>query len=553
MTSRYFRRSGWRKCGFLVAIAFVLGRASHATGNDVESLHDLAWNQCLDSVEAVPAARYGFYAYRSLAVSNPGLYLQADQLAYDVLTGLPGSRLAYRSRDVRDIELYLRVARGELKGGSFGWGMMTLNPDSVFDDSPIRSTSEWFDLRAPSISVLLKPASPHLSTRECALLRYGQLSAVAFSPDSLFVVIDKKGAGYLLADTVFWAAGLSTRPVADWKSVSPVLVFNRRSVFSALTGRDDRGADPMLARLMGKLGKTPSISFNANDAARISKLNRATSLSDPGAQRLAILAASGLVDYKQPRVASAWKEYLGEDSAFTNCATLQLREIYFWANRLSKATAELASKFSKTELHEAVRDAEATYLSWAGRRVGPLDSADLRVETWGCLWSYDLLLTTIDDNISTRAGSSASQASAMSAVLDLAGLTHFQLSVEMGDKQIPDQEWLFADGGRLQFNLGVWTTVPDSLPRGSRPTTVLISGFSSRGVGAWFEPGIFCSRMDNLTLSGQLTRIVRLMPLATLAVVAPTGEMTPMQKFLVEIASDQYRPAAANWPRQPTG
>ena len=549
MTSlRFDQRTITRVFVCFGAILTILAPPTPSLGADAKSLRARAWDQCLDSANSVPAVRYSLYAYRSLAVQHPEIYLEADQLISEVLEDLPGSRLAYRSRDVRDVELYLRLARREMKGGAFGLGMMTITPDSIFDLAPVRFAFGWLDLRAPSAAVLLKSVSPRLSTLECALLRYAQLTRTGWFSDDLFVVVDEKGTGYLAADTVLWQAGLSDRPVAKWKDVSPVLVFNRRAVFSSLVGRDDRDDDSLLSRLMDKLGRAASPSFGSEDTKRFARIKDASSLPNGNARQLAVLAASGLVDRKQPRVHDKWSEYAGTDSVGVACATSQLDEVFFWANRLSLRTAELADLMTKSEFSKSMTAVQEKYLSWAGRRVSPHDSTDLRVEAWGCLWSYDLFETLIDDNIRTQAGSSSSHASAMSAVLDLAAVDHFQLSVRLGDKQIPDQEWLFAGNGRYQFNLGIWTTVPDSIPPGVRPTTLLISGFALRGNSVRLRGGSICAGMDALTLGEHLARISRLMPLANFMLLAPNDEVTALQKFLFDLTDDRYQFSAAKWP-----
>lgn len=537
--------------GLLVTLAALDGAESLAAP-DAKSLNERAWDENLGAVANAPAAAYGFYAYRSLAVTHPEVYLEADRFVADVLEGMPGSRLAYRSHNARDIELFLRLARRETKGGTFSLGMTTLTPDSIYDTQSPRSSLDWLVLRAPSIAVILKSHSAHLTTLDAALLRYAQLTRSGHLSADAFVVVDRKGAGYLATDTTLWLAGLSNRAVKNWQDISPVLVFNRRAVFSAISGRDDRERDSALTVLMSRLDSPAKLSMESSDRDRAVRISQATALSDSTSRRLALLIASGLADRNQPNVNEAWSDSLLGELNSTNCRDLLLEEALFWGNRLSPKTAQLAAGLIDRPRAEAFGKIQEEYLSWAGRRVSPDDSNDTRTESWGCIWSYDLLQTGIDDNIMTRAGSSVSQASAMSAALDLAGVAHFQLGVRMGDKQIPDQQWLFADNGKYQFNLGIWTTVPDSLPQGARPTTLLITGFSIKGRSVRIGSGYFCSRMDDLAVGEHLSTIARQIPLATLALTVPSGEVTPFQKFLVELTGDHYQPVTPLWPHAPT-
>ncbi len=541
----------WRTEFLAVVVSAVLAAtcAPSAHGENAKSLHKLAWDQCLDSAAVVPAARYAPYAYRSLAVQHPEVYLLADNLISSTLEDLPGSRLAYRTRDLRDVEMYLRLARRETKGGSFAWSLMTITPDSIFDSQSPSSAFDWLNLRAPSVAVLLKSFTPRLSTLESSLLRFSHLTRTSVFSDDIFIVVDRKGAGYLVGDTLLWLAGLSDRSVDDWADVSPVLVFNRKSVYSALTGRDDRTRDTLLESIMARLGSAANLSFGDEDASRYSRLKSSTMLKDSAAISFATLLASGLADRNQPVVDAAWSACTLSSSKTSTCVNLLLEETIFWANRLSPRTAELARSLDAADITESLPAVQDQYLSWTGRRTNPSDTIDLRTESWGCLWSYDLLQTTIDDIARTRAGSSSSQALAMSAALDLAGMEHFQLAVRMGDKQVPNQEWLFAGNGRFQFNFGVWTSVPDSVIQRARPVSLLVSGYSLRGASTRIGPGLFCSRTDALTIIAQLSHISRLVPHASLAVAAPTGEVTPIQRFLADLTAGHYLPVAVPWPR----
>lgn len=530
-----------------LAVALLSGGASVAAA-PADDLHTRAWDEVLDSADVLPAARFAVYAYRTLAVPHPEIFLQADELASVVLENLPGSRLAYRSRDARDIEMHLRIARREMKGGSFAWGMMTMSPDSVYDDVQVENARQWFDWRAPSAPVLLKSASDRLSTLESALLRYTQLTRTRRFGDELFVVVDQDGHGYLATDTSLWEAGLTDRPVKKPESIAPVVVFNRRAVFSALADRDDRPRNSALARAMGRLGAPRRVSFDAKDAVRLERLKRVAALRDSTSARLAVLMAAGLVDRSQPQVDSAWSAIDPSAGNPSPCATLGLMETLYWANHLSAWAADLAVRAASGPLEESLTLLQEEYLSRAGRPVSPRDSTDTNREAWGCLWSYDLFVTTIDDNARTRAGSTYSQAAAMSAVLDLAGLPHFQLSVRLGDMQIPDQEWLFAGEGRFQFNLGVWTSVPASLPAGGRPAVLLVSGLAVRGRPVRIGAGTFCSSLDDLGIGTEIGRITRQMPLASLMVRPPLGEVSSMQKFVVELTAGRYQSRHPAWP-----
>lgn len=541
--------SGWNRYAYLALLicVSVTGTLS-AADSDRKKIHVHAWNQCLDSATVVPAARFAPYAYRSVSVAHPEVYLQADDLVSITLEDMPGSRLAYRSRDVRDVELYLRLARRETKGGSFSWGMFTITPDSIYDTRGPRSALEWMELRAPSAAILLRSESSRLSTFESSLLRYTQIIRTGNIKDNLFVVVDKNGVGYLAADTLLWIAGLPNRPVKNWRSVAPALVFDSRSAFSALTGRDDRATDSTLARVMTRLGMPAKLSFGKDDKQRVSRIAATTALTDSSAFTLAVLVASGMVDCSQPSVEMAWQRYVDTKPGPGECARLILDQTLFWANRLSPLAAELASLITPTQLSASLPAVQERYLSWTGRRINKTDTADTSMEAWGCIWSYDLLQTTIDDNRRTRAGSSASHALAMSAALDLAGITHFQLGVKLGDLFVPDQQWLFAENGRHQFNFGIWRSLPDSNKQGARLATLLSTGYTLRGQTTLVSQDGLSSPLDAITIGEDLSRISRQVAHANVTLTTSSGEIIPLQRFLQSLNDGVYSPSACPWP-----
>jgi hypothetical protein len=422
--------------------------------------------------------------------------------------------------------------------------------DSIYDPKSKPSGRDWLEVRAPSVAVLLKSERAHLTTLESAILRYSQYAASQpDGADNLYVVVDRNGAGYLAADTLLWSAGMTSRPVEKWKNVSPVLVFSRHAVFSMLTGRDDRAQAPSLATLLERLGRPAKVELGSDGTRLVEGLRQVSALTDSTSRRLATIVASGLVDMSQPRVDSAWSELSQNERETQPCGSLLIEEAYFWANRLSAETAKLAAKFEDRDLAAALDSVQSAYLERAGRRLSSNDdSADGAREAWGCLWSYDLLQTVIDDNIRTRAGSSSSQASAMSAALDLAGIEHFQLAIRKGDLEIPDQEWLIVGGDKYQYNFGIWTRLPDALPAGKRAPNVLISGLTLRGLPVRIMPGQICSRLDYLTVAERFTRATRQLPLAVVSIATPSGEVLPAQKFLLDLADERFEFKPTAWP-----
>lgn len=518
--------------------------------SSAELLHRAAWDSSLAWSGQIRAIPFSYYAYRTWAVPHPEVYLQADRLFSEVVENLPGSRIAYRTRDVRNLDLYQRMARRELKGASFAWSYWAIAPDSVLDPPPGRAGGgePWLDRRLPSAAVLLRAVSAHLTTAEAAVMNYTRLRRLGRGSDSLFVIIDGAGRGYLTDDSILRIGGVGEPMAGEWSAIAPAVVFNEHSAFYPLFGRDDRPLDPALAHLLRRLGPPAALDFSAQDLSRLSQLRRVAALPDTLSARLAVLVSAGLVDITNPQVRAAWVEYLGtDDSASLACAVGMVEEATFWADRLSPRTAELASLASADSLPAALADMQDQYLSWCGRRVNPTDSGDMRREAWGVLWSYGLHETVFDDMIRTRAGSGVSQGTATSAALDLAGRPHFGLLVQGGKNDVPDQDWVLAGGGRFQFNLGVWTRLPD-VATTVRRVAVIAVGYTTPGHWVRFIGKACCADIDPLTVAGDIARINEMMPLAALTFQLGPDATMPYRDLAAGLTAGELARRNLPWP-----
>jgi hypothetical protein len=506
----------------------------------------LVWSQ------SIPAVRFSFYAYRTLAVPCPEVYLLADALTSEVLETLPGTRAAYHHQDVRDLDFYQRVARREATSPSFRWSQWLLSPDSVSDiGTASRGKKRWspLDARLPSAAVLLRSASIMTGTIEDVATRYTQMRRLGRPFDRLFVVVDKGGHGYLVADTLLYRGGVAMHLVGAWPRLEPLLVFNEHSVYYPLLGRDDRAGDTVLARIVGQLGGGEVLTGKSKGDARLAALAEAAALPDPRSRQLAVLIASGLVDLGQPPIRAAWAEYVGSDDSLTlGCATAMTLDAMFWANRLSPRAATMARTLERDSLGAGLEKLQNEYLDACGRRVSPNDSTDKRVEAWGNLWSYGLLLIGLDDIARTRAGSGASQGLAMSATLNLAGVPHFGLFAKGEKGQIPDQMWLMAQHGRYQFNFGSWRPVPSDLGSALQRYPLLISGYSRPGYAITYLGDTFCGAANLLSLSADLTFITQEMPVVSFQLWKAEGRALPLQTLLTNVGSAPPGCSAKAWP-----
>ena len=380
-------------------------------------------------------------------------------------------------------------------------------------------------------------------------MRYTQMRRLGYAFDRMFVVVDTSGHGYLVDDTLMYLGGVGTPRAGVWPRLDPLLVFNEHSVYHPLLARDDRVNDTVLARIVERLGGGASPATRSKDNARLARLAQAAALPDLRSRQLAVLIASGLVDLGQPPVRAAWAEYVGrDDSLALVCAAAMTQDAMFWADRLSARATTLARTLQVDSLGAGLEELEKEYLSACGRRVSPHDSTDKRLEAWGNLWSYDLLLIGLDDIVRTRAGSGTSQGFAMSAILNLVGVQHFGLFAKGQRGQIPDQMWLLAQRGRHQFNFGSWRTIPVDLGASLRRYPLLICGYSRPGYTVAYLGESFCGATDLLSLAADLTSITQEIPAVSLELWQGGDRAVSCEKFLVEMVSTPPGLSVKEWP-----
>lgn len=538
----------FRPLGLLAAFIIIscLIPSKPASAQDAQALHWAAWDSALAVADSDPAQRYAFYAYHTLAVPHPEIYLQTDANFSSVIEKMPGSRVAFRGANVRDIELFRRLLLGEQQGPSFEWRMWVPTSDSIYDLST--PNASWLDRRVASAAVLLAAPSPQMSTAEAAMMRYTQFRRGGLADSALFVVIDINGRGYLAKDGELISA-VSGRPWdGDAASVVPALVFNERLAVYPLFGRDDRGQSRALTSLLGKLAVPARPALSPADSVRATKLVTAAALPTRAAKHMACIAAMGALGLDNNMIGALWSDMFGQtERRVLGCEEGMIRLIYYRANLLSPNTAILAATGPDTPFDSATAAWERLYLSWCGRLVNPRDTVNQVREAGGYLWAYEMLELTFDDVIRTRAGAGSSQALAMGAALDLRGISNLRVEVDAGDDAKPNQHWVLSDAGRWQFNYGHWTRVRTPDGSGSRFPMIVNSCAAGDNWANLILPNLY-TNTDPLTVSQELTRLAVMMP--SIAPRIRTSETTsiPFAEFMRRIDDDSVKWLSFPWP-----
>lgn len=529
----------------ILAITLVIPFKS-AAAQDAVSLHWAAWDSALAAADTEPAQRYAYYAYHTLAVPHPEVYLQTDAVFSSIVEEMPGSRVAFKGANVRDIELFQRLLTGRQEGPSFNWRMWVPTSDSIYD--PPEPGLSWLDRRVASAAVLLVAPSPKMSTAEAAMMRYTQYRRGGNSDSALFVVIDVNGHGYLAKDGVLIAVNSGRPWDGDAASVVPALVFNERLVVYPLFGRDDRAQSPALAELMGTLAAPARPELSAADSVRTARLITAAALPTRSAMNMARIAALGALSLENDVIRAMWSDMLGQkEMKLLGCEDGMLRLVYYRANLLSPHTAVLASTGPDTPFDSATAAWERLYLDWCGRLVNPKDTVNHVHEAGGYIWAFELLELTFDDVIRTRAGAGSSQALAMGAALDIRGVTNLRVEIDAGDDTKPDQHWILSDAGRWQFNYGHWQRV-GTLDASVARLTMIINACAAGDTWANLIMPYPYTNADQLTISQELARVVVMMPSVTPRIRTSEKTSIPFTEFMRRVDNAEIDWLAFPWP-----
>jgi len=539
----------YQLCMIVTAIALsLLAPPKSAMALDAEAMHWAAWDSALTLADTEPAQRYAYYAYHTLAVPHPEIYLQADAIFSTIVEEMPGSRAAFRGVNVRDVELFQRLLNGEQAGPSFDWRMWIPTADSIYDSPEMDRSTSWLDRRAASAAVVLVAPSPRMSTVEAAMMRYTQLRRGGETDSALFVVVDIQGHGYLANNGDILSVKTGRLWEGDPASIAPALVFNERYVVYPLFGRDDRLKSAPLANLLNKMSAKARPELSAVDSMRVERLKTAAALPSRAALDLARISALGAVGLGNDVIGAMWSDMFQQtERAVLGCEAGMLHLVCYRANLLSPSTAALAAVGPDTPFDSATAAWERLYLNWCGRLVNPRDTLNKVYEAGGYLWAYELLELTFDDIIRTRTGSGASQSLAMAAALDMRHVPNMRVEIDAGDDSKPTQHWILCDAGNWQFNYGHWKRVVQPSDPSVRFPMIANSCSVADHWSQLIIPYLY-TNTDPFTIAGELTQLSVLMPRARLLFRAGRQKTIPFAEFMRQLDNDEVPWRDLPWP-----
>lgn len=234
-------------------------------GAEVAILHQKAWKQAAANCGDNNYYKYSIYSARSLAVSNPEVYLQADTLWMDMISTYGGWESNYLARErepagtdwweeigekIHDGFRHGRCSRA-FKWESFNWEEHRKNAVDIFDFYGDAEKLNWVDNRLVFLWNAMKGLNWKLPYTSLAEAEYLKLSSEG-KQVYLMLTEDRKGyVAELTKDNIILHNSL-TGDIIDEVDKSAVLVMNNEHVWYPLMGRDDRGKDTGLEKVVGK-------------------------------------------------------------------------------------------------------------------------------------------------------------------------------------------------------------------------------------------------------------------------------------------------------------
>ena len=415
---------------------------------DAASVHCSAWERIVEAALEDPQAKYGIYASRTLAVSHPEIYLIADGWFADGARRLKGFKECYEEPTA------LGWCHMEYGGAFFrqksdytgipGAHPLLLSEVRLSEYRPVSATHIYpepffpvVDQRLGPLAVTLKTEGRVVTPLELATIAYFQRREADENPAELFVVWCEDGSAYVVSGNSLWDA-VAEGP-AEHVCGAPLLIFNERSAWYPLMGRDDRPSDARLARAADLLGvEAGEPSLEEWERELIPRLKAATALRGDRQLRMAGIAAVRAGGWRFHPYAESWHGLVPEEDLDIDISRRLgiVRELDLWANRVSPVTAHLYATMSQgssarrkiTRLSREILMRTGMVRETAARGW----KQAWRLESWGHLWPCGLMEHTIDDAYRSRTGHCVSQSHMVAAVLEAAGIPHVVVNFDRG-------------------------------------------------------------------------------------------------------------------------
>jgi len=433
-----------------------------------EEMHKAAWERVLGAAGESRYEMYGIYGSRTLSVRHPEVYLQGDDLFWQVASQVDGFQEAYEISF--PAHMYMmnfpdKILAGENEGQPLSMTRVDSERYQIVHDASLYPEGypflSWLDRRMAPLAVTLKDKEKRLTALERAAHEYFRRKEAGASADDLFLITCDDGGAYLWHADQLWSAreGMSVSEVEG----NPVLIFNQRLAWYPLMDRDDSGRSVALARVVDAFATdTRAPGLDPWVYEKVRHLKRVTTLTSDAQFDLAGLIAAHAQGLGKFVFTEVWDRVLPHQDFDPWTLSLKMgvtKECLRYASWLSPVTAYLANLVVSASDDEAgIRALGDEYLEHAG--VARDDEREWkkpgRVEAWGHLWGCCFFESIIDEVYRTQGGAHCvSQAIDLSPALDLAGVNHVVVHFNRGGVGARDHHFVYSSDGTFVIDDGI--------------------------------------------------------------------------------------------------
>lgn len=421
------------------------GEHEEVAGETALEIHQRAWEETATSCATDNYYKYSLYSSRSLAVSHPEVYVQADAIWMDMVCkyGGWGTNYLLRDREVPDAGWWDEVGeatndgfyRGKRSGSfdwdDFNWQEHRQNTVDLFDYYEDVECLGWLDNRVVFVWSAMKGLDWRMPFTSLAEVQYLQMLSEG-KEVYLLLTEDRKGYVAELAGEGSTLLNPLTGDLTEAPDGNVVLVMNNEHVWYPLMLRDDRAEGPGLATVVGrycKEGALPPLSDYENSL--IDDLAEGTALeSSVDLAWAKVVALRGLNQYTwrarplRELSAELFPERYDEDSGYSDspqeqqCLGMVITEL---GNRLSPAAADWAQvvQQNRSNPRRAFEELGRAYLEQFHRSDS--DSEWVYGDYFHC-W-----LPNLDDKLVSGLGNCFVEAGNTMAALSLAGVEGWEV------------------------------------------------------------------------------------------------------------------------------
>ena len=409
-------------------------------------IHEDAWSKFASQAESDAYLKYAIYAYRTLAVKHPEVYLQGDNILAEVLTTNAGSKEAYQTKDVHSDYFY----QAWTQGASFSFDDVDFTKYNLVSCQELYPSDYPFlpflDRRLDLITTTLKTFDDRITQLEKAEQLYFAEKKKGYK--ELYLIYCDNENAYLYRDESLISA--REQKEVEQPEGNPILIFNEDDVWYPLMERDDTDKSKLLSELVAKYStavKEPKLSdFEKGLIPQLKEVTKFTDARSLVFLKLACINAGQTMPDLLPQ--EIRQEFIDSRLTFFVWCERALNEKMNLFSPISAYLAAIAQENEGKTGIEAMCDEYAKYTRTSGYRF-----------SHGHIWRCTMLEYGIEHAYRTHAGHCVVQSAAIGATLELAGIDRYRLQgLATSDGRVASHDFIYVPQYHLVISNGIIET-----------------------------------------------------------------------------------------------